>query len=49
MTYHGRDMKERHGPYWVHISNEELVWICLASAAAGLLIGLAIGLFGGSQ
>ena len=49
MTYHMRDMKDRHGELWHHLSNEELVWICLASASAGLLIGLAIGIWGGMQ
>ena len=44
-----RNNARRHGPYWHHLSNEELVWICLASASAGLIVGLIIGLWGGQQ
>ena len=37
-----RDFRERHGPLWLHLSNEELMWMLAAACSAGVLIGIVI-------
>lgn len=44
MTYHMTDMKNRTGPLWIRLSENELIWSLFSAMAVGVLIGLVVAL-----